>query len=363
MKFRFSILIKYIIISLLFPLGLYAQNMKFIDAKSLTLIGKAKNCPEFYHRLDTALYVGLPEKIKFLATLSPGLAIAFKTNSTSIAARWIVKPDKPSPNTTAIAFKGLDLYIKRNGHWEFAAVGKPTGNNNDEVLIQDMDNSEKECLLYLPILSEVKSLDIGVDSSSEIDPVPNPFQKKILIYGTSIVHGIEASRPGMTYPARLSRHTGLNFINLGFSGNARMENVMADCLADIDADVYVIDCVPNTTATQINERTAYMVNTIRKRHPNAPIIVMQSIRMDIGNFNLKIKKDLTEKDENIKTQVEILQKKGVKKLYFIPGANLIGQDHEGTGDGIHPNDLGFDRMVSQLEPIILSILKQNGILK
>lgn len=354
---------RYVLALFLLPTVLQAQNLKYIDAQNLTMVGKIKQTPAYYHRLDTTQYSNLPTKVKFLATHSAGLAIGFKTNSTSIAAKWGVKPDKASPNMTAIAFKGLDLYIKRNGVWEFAAVGKPTGDQNKEILIKEMDNSEKECLLYLPILSEVKSLEIGVDSVSTVEPLKYPFKKKIIIYGTSIVHGIEASRPGMTYPTRLSRRTGLDFINLGFSGNARMENSMAECLADMNADMYIIDCVPNTTADQINERAAYMISTIRKKHPNAPIIVMQSIKMDIGNFNLRIKKELMEKDQNIKMQFELLQKTGMNKLYFVEGTDLIGLDHEGTGDGIHPTDLGFDRMVNYLEPIILSILKKNQIIK
>ena len=173
------------------------------------------------------------------------------------------------------------------------------------------------------------------------------------------MHGAEASRAGTTYVAKLSRRTGVDFINLGFSGNARMENSMADCLSDIKADAYILDCVPNATAQQISERTAYLVETIRNKHPEAPIIVMQSIAMDIGNFNLKIKSDLRIKDETIRNEVEKLCKRGVKKLYFIEGKDLIGKDHEGTGDGIHPNDLGFERMATYLEPKLMEILNNN----
>jgi GDSL-like Lipase/Acylhydrolase family len=38
-----------------------------------------------------------------------------------------------------------------------------------------------------------------------------------------------------------------------------------------------------------------------------------------------------------------LQKEGVKKLYYIPGEHLFGDDGEGSTDGSHPNDLGFMR--------------------
>ena len=338
-----------------------AQTLKYIDADRLLMVGKAKPSEEYFHRIDTALYRNLPPKVKYLSTFSCGLAIGFMTNSSVIAAEWEVKPDKPSPNLSAIAHSGLDLYIERNGVWEFAGVGKPelNGTRSKSIIVQEMDDTPKKCLLYLPLFSETKTLKIVVEEGSEIVSLPYPFEKRVLVYGSSIVHGAEASRAGTTYVAKLSRRTGVDFINLGFSGNARMENSMADCLSDIKADAYILDCVPNATAQQISERTAYLVETIRNKHPEAPIIVMQSIAMDIGNFNLKIKSDLRIKDETIRNEVEKLCKRGVKKLYFIEGKDLIGKDHEGTGDGIHPNDLGFERMATYLEPKLMEILNNN----
>ena len=83
---------------------------------------------------------------------------------------------------------------------------------------------------------------------------------------------------------------------------------------------------------------------------------MQSIAMDIGNFNQRIKTDLQVKDRTIRKEVEKLCQAGIQKLYFIEGKDLIGHDHEGTGDGIHPNDLGFERMAAYLEPKLMEIL-------
>ncbi len=335
-----------------------AQNLEYVDARNLLMVGKACSSGEYYHRLDTTFFKELPPKVKYLSTHSCGLAIGFLTNSSIISAKWEVKPDKPSPNLSAMAHRGLDLYIKRHGVWEFAGVGIPDmhANMNEGTIVQDMDSTLKECLLYLPLFSEVKSLEIGIEKGAFVSALPYPFEKKVLIYGSSIVHGAEASRSGTTYVAKLSRRTGLDFVNLGFSGNARMENSMADCLANIEADAYILDCVPNATADQIAERTDYLVRTIREKHPEAPIIVVQSIVMDIGNFNLKVKNDLLVKDRTIRKEVEKLWQAGVQNLHFIEGRDLIGNDHEGTGDGIHPNDLGFERMAETMKPKLMEIL-------
>jgi len=39
----------------------------------------------------------------------------------------------------------------------------------------------------------------------------------------------------------------------------------------------------------------------------------------------------------------------------------LGGDHEGTVDGTHPNDLGFDRMLHQLKSKLEAILSGYGI--
>ena len=44
-------------------------------------------------------------------------------------------------------------------------------------------------------------------------------------------------------------------------------------------------------------------------------------------------------------------------LYFIKEDRFLGTDHEGTVDGTHPNDLGFDRMLKKYKPAISKILK------
>ncbi|KAA2240046.1 hydrolase [Chitinophaga agrisoli] len=335
----------------------FAQQQSYVDAKELTLIGKAQPIPSFYHRVDTARYSGMPLAVKKLFTNAAGLAIVFKTNSPVISAKWQTTDTAAPSNMTAIASMGLDLYIKRDGKWVFAGVGRPKGNNTVANLVSNMDGTEKECLLYLPLYDEVLNLQIGVAPGSHIEPLQNPFKGKIVIYGSSILQGASASRPGMAYPARLSRKYGLNFINLGVSGNGKMEKEVADMVADIDGDAFVLDCAPNPSPEQITERTAYLVKTIRQKHPQAPIVMIPSVVREGGNFDLKIKERVANQNKNFKTEYEKLKAQGIKDLYFIEG-NLLGTDHEASVDGIHPNDLGFDRMLQVIEPPLMKILSK-----
>lgn len=336
------------------------NSIVYTDAKELTLIGKAVSTPHHYHRIDTLRYGDMPAAVKRLFTNSSGLALVFKTNSNEISARWTTANPNTGNNITAIAHKGLDLYIKRDGEWVFAGVGRPTSNSTTAHIVRNMEDGEKECLLYLPLYDEVTNLEIGVSADSFIKPSENPFYKKVLIYGSSITQGASASRPGMAYPARLSRALGIHFINLGVSGNGKMHAPVADMLAEIKADAYILDCAANPSPDEITERTEYLVKTIRNSHPNAPIIMIQTVVRESGNFDTKIKARVAGQVANFKKEYEKLKASGVKDLYFIDG-DLLGTDHEGTTDGVHPNDLGFDRMLDVIEPDVAEILERYGI--
>ena len=332
-----------------------------MSASDFTLVGKLLPTTNIYHRLDTADYPALPSAVKKLLTNSAGLAVTFKTNSTLISARWQVSSKKQLGNMSAIANKGLDLYIKKDGRWQYAGAGNPSGVENNVVLVKNMDNTLKECLLYMPLYDETSSLQIGVEHNAFIKPGEDPFKKRILIYGSSIVQGASASRPGLAYPARLSRETGLNFLNLGLSGSAKMEKAAADMVASIPADVYILDCVPNSSPEQVTERTEYLVSKIRQQHPKAPVIIVQSIIREQGNFDETVKQRVEDQNANMEKQFYLLRQKGIEGLYLISSQNMLGQDHEGTIDGVHPNDLGFDRMIQILKPEILKILRKHNI--
>ena len=178
--------------------------IRYVDASTLTVIGKTMPTPKLYQRVDTARYE-LWQPVKNYSAFSTGLAVVFKTDSKNIRARWKTGGYGLGHNMTAIARKGLDLYIERGGEWVYAGFGWPKGDNHDSALVEYMDEGEKTCLLYLPLWDEVLSLEVGVDEGSRIEAVPNPFRHRIVVLGSSITHGASAGRPGMTWTARLAR--------------------------------------------------------------------------------------------------------------------------------------------------------------
>ncbi|MBD0833665.1 SGNH/GDSL hydrolase family protein [Aestuariibaculum sediminum] len=363
MKYTLQVTLTIFVGVLFFGLNGFAQkssDIKYYPSSNFTMVGKIMDTDKPFHRIDTAKYSNIPEHIKTRLTRSAGLAISFKTNSKSIHAKWCTTSKYPSSGMTPIAFRGLDLYTKINGKWQFAGVGRPkSGENSSEgKLVANLNGEQREYLLYLPVYSETTSLEIGVENTAKITAGDQPFNKRILVYGSSIVQGAGASRPGMAYTSRMSRNTGFNFLNLGMSGVARMEKEVANMVADIEADVYLLDCIPNSSPKEITQRTGNLIKTIRSKNPNAPIILMQSVVREIGFVDEKTGEKVKMQNKNAYDEFMKLHQSGMKNIYFIFGNDFLGDDHEGTVDGTHPNDLGFDRMIKAITPQILPIINQ-----
>lgn len=339
-----------------------AQEMRYVDAAELTLVGKAMPTPQLYHRLDTVVYNDLSDVAKRQLRYSAGLALAFTTDSRTISAEWESVNPRIGLNSTPITQKGLDLYIKQDGQWIYAASGcnAPDKLSHKLTIITGMDATERECLLYLPLRDEVLGLKIGVEETASISAGSVPFRRKVVVLGSSITHGFAASRPGMTYPARMSRDTGIYFINLGISGQCKLQPDLARAIADTEADAFVFDCFSNPSGEEIDELFDGFVARIRASHPDKPLIFVQTIVRDTGNFNLDKRDFESRKRAAAERKMKALLKTD-RHAYFIDPGLYTGSDHEGTVDGSHPTDLGFTRIIDNIQPQIMKILGRYGI--
>jgi hypothetical protein len=356
MKRFFAILVAALAIS-----SVSAQ--KWVDATELGIHGHTQKTDKSpYYRFDHTPYEGFSKAIIRYAKASSGLYIVFKTNSSKISARWENVPKRIGDNMTGISQLGLDLYIKDNGKWRFAAVGRvsilPEKNERTKTLINNLAEGEKECLLYLPGWCELTKLEIGVDKDATIEGLPKPFRHKVIVHGSSITHGASASRPAMNYPALMSRNLGIDFVNFGFSGQCKMQPQFLEFLKSCEADAFVFDAFSNPTEKQIKERLNNFVEELVKAHPGKPLIFIQSpIDLD-SNFDTKKYAARLSLIATSAKMMKALAKKH-KDVYFLDVPNVLGTD--ATIDNSHPTDLGFDRFLKAYQPKIAKILKKYGI--
>ena len=161
----------------------------------------------------------------------------------------------------------------------------------------------------------------------------------------------------MTYVARYGRDNGLYCINMGFSGQGRLQESFAHALADTDADAFVFDQFSNPPAKEIRERFDKFVDIIRESHPDTPLIFIQTIRRERRNFNQAADEFEAAKQAAGEEMVRARMKKD-KNIWFIDSKGFLGNDSLGTADGTHPTDVGFSRILDKLTPRLNKILKR-----
>jgi hypothetical protein len=333
------------------------------DIRQFGVEGRGWNdTKDFYDRLPAKAEGVVRKPVWDLSRNSAGMCVRFVTDATSIRARWALTDHwLYLPNMTAIGKSGLDLYVKTDTGWHWLAVGAPENQTNDVMLIKDLIPGKREYILYLPLYNGTKFVELGIPTNAVIEkagPWGPGERKPIVFYGTSILQGLSASRPGMVHNAILGRKFNWPTINLGFSGNGKMEPEMADLLAELDPSVYVLDCLPNMVADEINARVEPFVKKLRAVHPDVPIILvedrtLQNAFLVSGQMEYYHLKDRAA----LKAAYESLKKAGDKNLYYIPGEHLFGDDGEGSVDGSHPTDLGFTRQAEIFAKVIEPLLQ------
>jgi hypothetical protein len=163
-------------------------------------------------------------------------------------------------------------------------------------------------------------------------------------------------RPGMAYSNILSRSLNIKTINLGFSGNGKMEKELAEVLSAIDASCYVIDCGGNLTPQIARERTIPFIRYLKKQKPGVPVLLVEHLIFPTTRFVNETKQRIDSINNAFKSAYATLKKEGMTGLYYLPAKDQIGDDGEATVDGAHLTDIGFMRMSKQMEQVLKFIL-------
>jgi lysophospholipase L1-like esterase len=326
------------------PKAAAPRDIEWRDAAVMFMEGRGWTEPgRAFHRLPARAEGKVTDAVWGLEKNTAGLAVPFITDSPSVHVRW--SGGGAMPHMPATGMSGVDLYERQPDGWRFVANGRPKDGETTRTLTSAV-TARTEYLLYLPLYQKVDYLEIGVEKGATFSQPIQSDRKPIIFYGTSIVQGGCASRPGMAHVAIIGRQLDWPVMNLGFSGSARMEPAMADLVGELDAAVYVLDCLPNMTDDLIPDRVEAFIRRLRELRPDTPIIMVE---------HLKPEKVL---DRNARYQ-ELYRKltaEGMVGLHLLPGETLLAGKEEGTVDGTHPTDLGFYFMAEAHLPILRKIL-------
>lgn len=358
-------------VSLLFGQATDGENIKWWNpAKhgSPVLEGQAwpSEVSNLYDRFPARAENLVRKEVWRLSRNGAGLKLRFKSDAKSITVRYKVEGRNFAMNHfPATGVSGVDLYsLNKDGSWAWA-TGKYKFGDTITYTYQNLDLESKnypagrEFHLYLPLYNNVSWLEVGVPDKNSFEVLQPRKEKPIVVYGTSIAQGGCASRPGMAWTSILERDLHIPLVNLGFSGNGRLEKEVTDLLLEIDARVFVLDCLPNLGAfepSEVEARILATVRSIRKKYPQTPIVLTQHSGFTENRMDASTRETVERINGVSKVASKKLSAEGIKNLHMLPHKE-VSMGTDGTVDGIHPSDLGMMIYAKAYGKLIGSILR------
>ena len=339
-------------------------NTAWHDVKQWGIEGRgwdADTRTRWFQRLPDKAKGKVTDSVWGLSQDSSGMMVRFKTDATAIHARYkLSKATVGMPHMPATGVSGLDLYARNDkGEWRWVQVTKPSAQDVSATVIDGLAPGMREYAAWLPLYNGIETLEIGVAPEAKFEGLAPRKDKGIIFYGTSITHGACASRPGMVHTAILGRRFDLPVMNLGFSGNGRMDAAVGALLAEEDPAVYVIDCLPNMGPADVTAKCEPLVKQLRAARPETPIVLVEDRRNTNSWITPTRAKHHDDNHAALKAAHERLVAVGVKGLFYIGGDHLYGDDTEGATDASHASDLGFMRQADIFEPVLRAAMKLN----
>ena len=302
-----------------------------------------------YHRLPDRAKADVRPDVWGLSRQSAGLSVKFHSNAPSIRVRYQVTGGLNMFHMPTTGVSGLDLYATdANGELRWCA-------SRFNLSFKDTINYEFRHItyftgerrgydyeLFLPLYNEVKWLEIGVDDGYDLRLTPVTREAPIVVYGTSIGQGACASRTGMAWTNIVKRETGYPLINLAFSGNGMLETEVFKYLNEIDARLYILDCLPNLTEDKVPlifDRMVGGVEQLRSEHPDVPILLVEHHYANASSSQRAIDRYADSNAEQ-RRAYDTLVARGVTNLYYLSHDELAFTQ-ESMVEGIHPNDIGM----------------------
>jgi hypothetical protein len=314
----------------------------------------------YFDRLPASAEGKVPKAVWDLSRDSAGMVARFKTDAETIWVDYTLRSTRINmPHMPGTGVSGIDLYARDeqdDGKWKWVQVSKPSTQAVRSALITGLRPGLREYAAYLPLYNGIESLSIGVPPESKFEPLAPRQEKPIVFYGTSITHGASASRPGMVHTAILGRRFDRPVVNLGFSGNGKMDTSVGDFLTRLDAAVFVIDCLPNMQPPMVTERTIPLIKQLRAAHPTTPIVLVEDRRFTNAWITPTKAQFHDDNHAALKAAFTTLTQAGIPNLHYIQGDALYGTDTEGATDASHASDLGFMRQADIFEPVLRKAL-------
>lgn len=307
-----------------------------------------------FRRMPEKTAKAVSDGVYNLHTHTAGGRVRFRTDSPYIAIHTEMPQIFIMSHCALTGSASFDLYVRDEaGKERFVDPFKRSPSNfvGYESVLYPAGEGMREYTINFPNYSSVNSLHIGLDENAVLEaPAPYTRSVPVVFYGSSITQGGCASRAGSTYQSILSRRFDFDYINLGFSGSAKGEQTMAEYIAGLPMSVFVYDYDHNAPTVQhLADTHEKLFQTVRKAHPDIPVIMMSRPRYFPDA-------DALARLAVIRNTYENAKKAGDRNVYLIDGQTLMAMaGYDGMVDNSHPNDLGFGSMAKAVGDVLETI--------
>lgn len=346
-----------------------ADGLRWIDAFEASQVAlrgfgwlEENRSARSFRRLPDRAAPRLTEPVQELSWMPASGFLSFFTDSRSISVRVTVAHADPMVHMPLSGSNGVELYLREGHRWIPFGTGMPDQGcaTYQRELTSGLPRARREFRLYLPPYRGVKEVAVGIEADAAIEPSHAPAgAKPILLYGTSITQGGCANTAGADYVSILGRELGVDTINFGFSGNGKGEPEIAELIAGVDAEMFILDFAANCPPEMYEERLPVFLDTLRQRRPSVPVVLVTNLQFNNALVDAAYRQRLFQRRDTDFANYVRLRAAGDEHLYIIDGFGLISAGITGLYvDGVHPTSGGFvqiaERLREQLTLIRLS---------
>lgn len=324
-----------------------AQKVWTPEATDVRGRGWNSGLKEKFDRMPASAEAKVRKEVWNLSRQSAGLHLNFRSNAGVITVRYTVSGQVQMPHMPATGVSGVDMYVKnQSGNWNWAAGKYRFGDTISFTFGGFTINEERTHVLYLPLYNQVNWLEVRYPEQASFSVIPPAEKKPVVIYGTSIAQGACASRPGLAWTNIVSRLIDRPVVNLAFSGNGRLEPEVYAYVGEIDASVFVLDCLPNMSGEayikngSLRRRLDSTYEYLRSKWPSTPILFTEHGGYTDDGTNEARKKTYQTANLVLRSFYDSLQKAGGREIHYLRKEE-IGLGIESAVDGTHPNDIGM----------------------
>lgn len=199
-------------------------------------------------------------------------------------------------------------------------------------------------LPYVPVIFA------GVEGRTALPTADQLPQKTYLAYGSSITHGSLSLIQPDCYVFRNAQALGVDYLNLGFAGNALMEEEMANYLVSRRDWAFASVEMGINTTERVKE---FPLEVFEERIDRFTAVLARDPRPVFATSFFRYLDEDTDRTDKMR---QIVRRYAAERLIFTDGLQLLDDETLISADGTHPDARGQEQIAARWSRIMAETL-------